>query len=172
MGSGQNKKGGMRSQVFAKFLHWLERSDLNLLKFKLTYDAILVTIWFIVMMVRTSAVYETLCPTAWSKQRCNGFKSEGYFPVITIFFSTLIILVLAYFHMRDRYRHMPHRAVQFFHIGMLLHMYLMVIFLLSIVSVNAWTVIAFWALGFLQDIIVFIRVHSAARMSSVHFFDL
>jgi len=68
-------------------------------------------------------------------------------------------------HMKRRYRRgaSPHRAIELFHIGMWTHLYLSVMFLLVLVSVHAWVVIAFWVLGFLHDIYVFMRIASATR---------
>eukprot|EP00300_Choanocystis_sp_HF-7_P024117 c25518_g1_i1.p1 GENE.c25518_g1_i1~~c25518_g1_i1.p1 ORF type:complete len:178 (-),score=26.99 c25518_g1_i1:195-728(-) len=166
----QNTEQGQSRMGFVSlFGQWLERSDMNMLLFKLVCDFLLATVWFVSMMIKTADVYSSLCPSVWNKDRCNEFVAEHYSPVYLSYFVPTIIFACVYFYMQRKYHDEPHRALQLFHVGMVVHMYLNLIFLLAIISVQAWVAMLVWIPLFTQDLVIFVRIHASVRVSHPDF---
>jgi hypothetical protein len=139
---------------------------------KMVVDLALFLVWLPMMLLRTSAVYSSLCFPLWDDAACQHYISQAYRPPVILFLAALCFLIICYAIFYSRLRsalgalthnvknaapsmfYTRHIVYSYFAIFLLMHIYFSFVWITYIVSMNLVAMVVLVAIGILQDLYI------------------
>eukprot|EP00164_Ancoracysta_twista_P003233 GFYU01004319.1.p1 GENE.GFYU01004319.1~~GFYU01004319.1.p1 ORF type:complete len:189 (-),score=34.27 GFYU01004319.1:266-763(-) len=144
---------------FEKFFEWINESPgSNLVTFKAAFDVFLVVFWLINALLSTHTLYKALCSPLWTEDKCSSWVLGHMGNDVLSGIVPLTVMFLCFYFCRKSIMARKARGYQMFFLLMWVHIYLNIIWLITVISRSMWLFLGFMVLGITQDLYVLVRV--------------